>query len=72
MKRFLLFGGPTYYAGGGWNDFVSSHDTLEEAVEAADKLHEQVVNDWDWWHVVDASLGQTVQSDPWGNGGGHA
>lgn len=31
MKRFLLFEGNNYYPYGGWDDFSSSFDTLEEA-----------------------------------------
>ena len=31
LKRFLVFSYEEYYPGGGWNDFQSSHDTLEQA-----------------------------------------
>lgn len=34
MKRFLLFAYDCYYPYGGWADFQSDHDTLEEAQAA--------------------------------------
>jgi hypothetical protein len=36
-KRFLLFGFPQYYPGGGMSDMVDSYDTLEEGMEALKK-----------------------------------
>lgn len=32
MKRFFLFAFDTYYPSGGMNDFISDHDTAEEAI----------------------------------------
>lgn len=52
MKRFLLFAGHYYYPSGGWNDFAGFFDTPEEAQEAAERKK----GDWDWWHVIDATL----------------
>ena len=49
-KRFLLFAGPVYYPGGGWNDFKGAFATEEEANDAAKNLH---IHDR-WWHVVDS------------------
>ena len=34
MKRFLLFQYDTFYPAGGFNDFVGSYDTVEQAKEA--------------------------------------
>lgn len=31
LKRYLVFDYGDYYPGGGWNDFVGSFDSLEEA-----------------------------------------
>lgn len=31
IKRYLVFDYSDYYPGGGWDDFVDSFDTLEEA-----------------------------------------
>lgn len=46
MKRYLLFGFDGYYPEGGWNDFRSSHDTVEEALAT-------VTQAYDLYHVVD-------------------
>ena len=47
MKRFLLFVGDTYYAAGGWNDYVDSYDSQIEAAAAAFRVK------GDWFQVVD-------------------
>jgi hypothetical protein len=49
MKRFVVFAGWAYYPGGGWTDFVSAHDTIEEARDACKVADEK--NDWS--HIVD-------------------
>lgn len=51
MKRFLLFSGKTYYAGGGAFDLRDSFDTLDEALAGAEK--EMQIPHTDWWHVCD-------------------
>lgn len=56
MKRFLLFAGETYYPRGGWADFQSSADTLDEAVEKAAN-----VADCDWWQIVDTQNMEVVK-----------
>jgi 3-methyladenine DNA glycosylase AlkD len=65
-KPFVVFSGQRYYPRGGWEDAISFHSTLEEAVAAAEARN--LVRDedygepdgletWetyaDWWHVVD-------------------
>lgn len=52
LKRFLLFSGSDYYPGGGWDDFVASFDTLEEAKDR--KSHR------DWNQMVDSETGEAV------------
>lgn len=53
-RRFVLLGGGEYYACGGFNDFISSHDTLEEALLVArEGRHE-------WWHVWDCGTNSIV------------
>jgi hypothetical protein len=56
MRRFLLFASPYYYAAGGWNDFISSFDTLPDAITAANAA----TDDRHWWHIVDTTIPQIV------------
>lgn len=35
MKRYAVFGFEGYYPSGGWNDFLESFDTVEEALKRA-------------------------------------
>jgi hypothetical protein len=35
VKRYLVFSFMHYYPAGGWDDFLSAHDDLDEAKEAA-------------------------------------
>jgi hypothetical protein len=58
MKQFVLFGGCTYYASGGWLDQQGDYADLESAWAAAQKLME---SDWfDWWQIVDVDQGKIV------------
>jgi hypothetical protein len=52
MKRYLLFCGHNYYPHGGWDDFIGSYDTLEEALEDITA---------EWYHVIDGTNGQRVK-----------
>lgn len=54
LKRFLAFGGSDAYPGGGWNDFIGSADTMEDAAAAAEAA------DFEWRHVVDSETGLEV------------
>lgn len=60
MRRYLLFTGSCYYPSGGWNDFYSAHDTIEEA-EAIGMKHWNGA--YNWWHVIDSTIGEEVKSD---------
>lgn len=55
MKRFLVFAGECYYAGGGWDDFRGDFETVEAAREAA------VALDKDWWQVIDTATMKEVE-----------
>jgi hypothetical protein len=57
VKRFVLFQIYDYYPEGGWNDFVGSFDSAQEAFETAGNLS------GDGWHVVDMRAGVVVR---WG------
>jgi len=52
VKRFAVFSGERFYPSGGWYDYRSSYDTLDEAVEAP--------TSGDWRHIVDQMTGQIV------------
>lgn len=52
MKRYLLFTMHEHEASGGWNDFVDSFDSVEEAVAA--------VKD-PCYQVVDVTIGKVVR-----------
>lgn len=54
MKNFLLFAGSLYYPTGGWDDFVDSFATIEEAQAAGRK------SKCDWWQVVDLATGKRI------------
>lgn len=56
MKRYLLFGGDNYYPAGGWKDIKGQFDHKVDALKAASK------GCFDWWHVVDSTIGQIVTS----------
>lgn len=62
MKRFLLFGGDTYYALGGFHDFVGSYDTYVGAFEVSEKMLSDMADDYrlDWTHIVDSKTGEMV------------
>ena len=50
--RYILFGGPFYYASGGANDLIAWGDDLAELVEVA--CHRKgTFDELDWWHVYD-------------------
>ena len=57
VKRYVVFSGVCYYPGGGWEDFNSSHDDLEEAKKLARELNKPSDA---WSHVVDLETGEDV------------
>jgi hypothetical protein len=61
LRRFILLGGDTYYAAGGFNDFISSFDSLDDAVAEA-RLRESFrsIDSFDWWHVWDCVTNSVV------------
>jgi hypothetical protein len=58
MKRFWLFAGDGYYPLGGFDDFIESFDTFEQAMFFARGCNR------DWWHIVDRDTG-----DSWNENG---
>ena len=59
MKPFLLFAGPSYYPRGGAADFISAHDTLEEAQAS---VPERIADGWSeiGWAQVARVEGETM------------
>jgi hypothetical protein len=60
-KRFLLFGGNTYYPLGGWYDIYKGYDTLKEAVADAKQTFRDTP-DYEWWHVYDKVTDEVVDA----------
>lgn len=59
-KRFIVLAGWYYYPGGGMGDFISSHDTLDEAKDGLNKYkRDESIMDT-WGHVYDRHLGKIV------------
>lgn len=56
---FLVFTGMEYYPSGGWEDYAGTGNTLEEARAVAETKSD---GSDDWYHIVDAVVGQVVES----------
>ncbi len=56
VKRFVLMAGLVYYASGGFEDYISSHDSKDEAETAMKKWLEENP-DYTWAHVGDLETG---------------
>jgi hypothetical protein len=77
VKQFWLFGGESYYATGGMNDFIADFESLYDAIVDAEKRESSIqtydtikTRDYvEWWHVVDVTSGKIVKEsecDPYG------
>lgn len=55
IGRFALFMFDDHYPGGGWGDFVSSHETIDEAVAAAKAARHQDIR-----QIIDLTTGDDV------------
>jgi hypothetical protein len=64
-KRYLLFAGFNYYPCGGWDDFIGSFDTQEEATKAGvsrkANIERYAGGCADWFQVVDSHTGEKVE-----------
>lgn len=58
MKRYLVFSGASYYAGGGWLDFGEAFDTLDQAIEYGQHCLKHDFHDW--YHIIDTNTGKIV------------
>jgi hypothetical protein len=52
--KYLMFGGETYYAKGGFNDLIGLGDSVDGLI------YSDGVSDLDWWHVVDTETNEIV------------
>lgn len=55
-KRFVVMGGMTYYASGGFEDYLGSFDTKEEA-DAFAKSYLDINSSYYWTQVADLETG---------------
>jgi hypothetical protein len=62
MKRYFLFVFASYYPAGGWDDFVESFDSIDEA-----KTHPDARPSEGQAHIVDSLNGEKVW-ELWNNG----
>jgi len=68
LKRFILFAGSKYYPAGGMEDFESSFDTLQEAIEYAQVKsttidpHFPLQEQYDWFNILDTVTGETYNT----------
>ena len=58
-RRYLLFSGAIDYPQGGWNDFVGSYDSVEEALTTLIKTVPLGLRGW--WHIVDTETQEAVK-----------
>lgn len=58
MKRYALFSWRAYEAGGGWNEFRDTYDSVEDARAAA--IADTYCNRW---QIIDLSRGQIAGED---------
>jgi len=65
MKRYLLFAGDTYYPSGGAYDFVSSHDTIEEAMAVHDPS--KYTYSGGWANIFDTHIESIVMNYSYGS-----
>jgi len=56
MKRYLAFAGETYYPGGGWEDYIGTYDTIEEARAVLKEKYNH-----GWWQIVDTTTMQEIE-----------
>jgi len=60
LKRYLVFVGSDFYPGGGWEDFVGSFATKEEALAyAGEKVHSTKYLGWS--QIIDL---ETIDGKP--------
>jgi hypothetical protein len=56
MKQYLLFVGDDYHPCGGWEDFHSCYESVQEAKLVGVKA----LKGYSWWHIVDLTTYKVV------------
>jgi hypothetical protein len=59
MKRYLVFMGLTFYPAGGWEDFQTSFDSIENCFGY---IGGRQGIGTDWWQIVDSHTGKIIHS----------
>lgn len=59
LKRYLLFAFNDYYPAGGWDDFVESFDTIDEAKSMF------MTTNKDLGHIFDGDIGRVIVETDW-------
>ena len=57
MKKYLLFGGVTYYPNGGWSDLKGAADEVIDLIEQVAMSYETL----GWWQIVDVTTMEIVK-----------
>ena len=63
MKRFMVFGNKDRGPNGGMGDFMSDHDTLEEAEKSTEPFFENGRRMTSFLHILDSEAGKVVRMD---------
>lgn len=60
IKRYLIFSGDAYYPSGGWEDFDTSFDDLDEVANYIKKFKGE---HFKWCHVYDTNTNTYVSKE---------
>lgn len=68
----MIFAGESYYARGGFNDFIGAFLDVESAkLIVEDNAEGPPRAQWDWWHIIDSeTLEVLAQSEAQAHGCG--
>ena len=75
LKRFLLFAGEDYYPLAGWNTFIDSYNSLDDAMSGIVKVEDRqytingIEGEYEWYEIVDLVKGEPVEQGGYPYGG---
>ena len=55
MKRYIMFGGETYYPRGGAEDYINEFDTIEECELYMSDIPEDIMMPFEEYYIADDS-----------------